>query len=1094
MLFFGTTLLSACSESDTDDDIPAPVPPAPVVKESVDIDAGQDIECSGEAESSTLKLVVTSSSDWSLTISDTRAGIDWISASATEGKAGETTVTFNIGENTLRTTRTAYIKLKNAIGNTTVVYTQNHYEPANLTLSVSELAVGQEAVRKTFTLKSDIAWTFTSEDESFCNISPVRGNAGEYTITAAITENTSETKRSTVLIAKAGYETATVLIEQERKKPELNIDKGIRTLDDLCRFRDAVNEGGNLAEWKYNGEINLLEDIDLSYVENWTPIGSEKVPFTGIFNGNGFTLRNLRIQTQSEFAGLFGYATDATIKNLHLEHVDVESTYIGNSTTHWAKAAGICGCLKQKNMTAKIDNCTVSGYTKAPKGSSGICGSIYDSTVSNCTNYAIATYGIGQRTGQGEARLISCTDCGFTTWPGWSENDTDCVDEAYSLPETLYTQLFGDKRLYSKDEIAAELETEKSFRCAKIAMRNMRILELLPNITTLTCTGCSLSDLDLSHNPILKTVYCNDNDLVSLETSPLMELHTLDCSKNQIRELNISANTELTKITCSDNRINVLDLTENQAVQSVICNMNELTSILVPNCHALSELRIDNNSLSLLDVSNCRALTDLYCNGNAIESLIIPDNCSIKFLEMKDNRISELDCMKMKNLRSLRIGNNLLESIDISECPNLSILDATNSPKLETIWVSESMMNAIPSGFSKDAKTSYRIKGGTLTYNPDNNAYEIYSIYDLIEYSQIKNRKSDNVTIMNDLDFSDSSTSLGISNGGIFEGNNRKITNLSSWLFSSNTGTIRNITLENNKGVFCYSNEGMISNVELLNSSSNLCSTNGETGIIEHCQVTASIEETDGKNRGGVCNNNYGTLKQCHANINLVSTLMKRQSYACGGLCGYNEGIIFQCSSKGELSHHNSHIDGLLGIYGGLVGEHHKGKISECFSSCEVRGETNNHSGGLVGYVTMGHNGYVGEQNQNTPIVCGCYATGTVTGGGTISIYTGALIGSNYGYVYGCYATSGISDFVYSNVKGAKLEYCACPERQIYGGEGSVKGSVSKCKDVRSVVADGYSAVDANAASWWSSSYISTDLYENAVTYKCPKLAWELDR
>src|SRR5690554_2696249 len=34
----------------------------------------------------------------------------------------------------------------------------------------------------------------------------------------------------------------------------------------------------------------LTKDIDLSGVKNWTPIGSESKPFSGVFNGMGHTI------------------------------------------------------------------------------------------------------------------------------------------------------------------------------------------------------------------------------------------------------------------------------------------------------------------------------------------------------------------------------------------------------------------------------------------------------------------------------------------------------------------------------------------------------------------------------------------------------------------------------------------------------------------------------------------------------------------------------------------------------------------------------------------------------------------------------------
>ena len=71
-----------------------------------------------------------------------------------------------------------------------------------------------------------------------------------------------------------------------------------------------------------NGYYKLVADIDLSAVE-WTPIGSEATPFTGVLDGNGYKIKNLTITTTvSNIAGLFGVSS-GTIKNIMLEDVNI---------------------------------------------------------------------------------------------------------------------------------------------------------------------------------------------------------------------------------------------------------------------------------------------------------------------------------------------------------------------------------------------------------------------------------------------------------------------------------------------------------------------------------------------------------------------------------------------------------------------------------------------------------------------------------------------------------------------------------------------------------------------------------------------------
>lgn len=71
-----------------------------------------------------------------------------------------------------------------------------------------------------------------------------------------------------------------------------------------------------------NGHYKLVADIDLENVE-WTVIGSTQTPFTGVFDGNGYKIKNLTIDSvNGTEVGLFG-SSSGTIKNLILEDVNI---------------------------------------------------------------------------------------------------------------------------------------------------------------------------------------------------------------------------------------------------------------------------------------------------------------------------------------------------------------------------------------------------------------------------------------------------------------------------------------------------------------------------------------------------------------------------------------------------------------------------------------------------------------------------------------------------------------------------------------------------------------------------------------------------
>ena len=135
----------------------------------------------------------------------------------------------------------------------------------------------------------------------------------------------------------------------------------------LAWVAEQVNTG---AEDFAGKTINLMADLDLSparatrsaAVSNWTPIGTEEKPFSGVFNGNGYTIKNLNI-IESEakegkaFIGFFGYAKNATIKNVTFENVNLNIACldIDHSQGHIGAVAG------SVEGTCTIEDVTVKG-------------------------------------------------------------------------------------------------------------------------------------------------------------------------------------------------------------------------------------------------------------------------------------------------------------------------------------------------------------------------------------------------------------------------------------------------------------------------------------------------------------------------------------------------------------------------------------------------------------------------------------------------------------------------------------------------------------------------------------------------------------
>ena len=143
----------------------------------------------------------------------------------------------------------------------------------------------------------------------------------------------------------------------------------IATGSQLAYFAKRVN-AEEYGEKYADTYFELTEDIDLGGKE-WTPVGEtvadlimgghEYFVFSGNFDGNGYTIKNLTIGTETspysgDVCGLFG-ATSGTIEDVVLENVSIN--YVGgNHSSGYGFRMG--GALVGYSM-GDIVNCTVIG-------------------------------------------------------------------------------------------------------------------------------------------------------------------------------------------------------------------------------------------------------------------------------------------------------------------------------------------------------------------------------------------------------------------------------------------------------------------------------------------------------------------------------------------------------------------------------------------------------------------------------------------------------------------------------------------------------------------------------------------------------------
>ena len=193
----------------------------------------------------------------------------------------------------------------------------------------------------------------------------------------------------------------------------------IATAEQLAYLAKQVNAGTDCSEvfFKLTAEINLGG-------KEWTPIGTGySNAFTGKFSGDGHKIKNLTINSESDYIGLFG-CNGGTIKNVGIE---------GGSVTGGSIVGGVCS-VNDGTISNCYNTASVTGGYKV----GGVCGENYG-TISNCYNTGSVTgteYDVGGVCGKNYYNISNCYNTGSVT--GYSLVGGVCGDNYGTISNCYY--------------------------------------------------------------------------------------------------------------------------------------------------------------------------------------------------------------------------------------------------------------------------------------------------------------------------------------------------------------------------------------------------------------------------------------------------------------------------------------------------------------------------------------------------------------------------------------------------------------------------------------------------------------------------------
>ena len=214
-----------------------------------------------------------------------------------------------------------------------------------------------------------------------------------------------------------------------------NVTYEIGSAEEFIIFKDIVKGGDNFA----GDTVKLTADIDLNPGWDattktaptdgliWPGIGSKSTPFSGTFDGNGYTIKGICMgDASADGVGLFNYVNGATITNLKLDNSYYNNNVVGwwwtGSVVGWFNGGTMskvsasnsviinCGSLGAggligltRNAAVQVLGCQFEGEVSTTRRVGGILGEQRaNTTISNC--YVNATL-ISTDTGENNAQI-----------------------------------------------------------------------------------------------------------------------------------------------------------------------------------------------------------------------------------------------------------------------------------------------------------------------------------------------------------------------------------------------------------------------------------------------------------------------------------------------------------------------------------------------------------------------------------------------------------------------------------------------------------------------------------------------------------------
>ena len=258
----------------------------------------------------------------------------------------------------------------------------------------------------------------------------------------------------------------------------------------------------------------------------------------------------------------------------------------------------------------------------------------------------------------------------------------------------------------------AELDAVTQMDLGGMGISSLEGIQYFPQLQVLDCSNNALTELNLSGNPALTSVFCNDNALTSLHVSSCPDLERLACYHNALQTLELRFCPKLAEAAQGPARTGnfgsdvlfyggsgtnyVLAVDRSLSFQNPDDSL-PITEAFFPDPAFRSYVaeNLDPNGDGFLSPDELVKVTSISCRGPGIDT---PGEIrSLKGIEYFPklsqldcgyNQITELDLSHNRELENLFCYHNKLERLNVSGNALLQVLYCNSNAELTSLDVS----------------------------------------------------------------------------------------------------------------------------------------------------------------------------------------------------------------------------------------------------------------------------------------------------------------------------------------------------------------------------------------------------------------------